>query len=208
MKTSFDTLDYSQQAFLAGIVLENCIRAQSQELEKDTTRPTLTVKTDVENTKREPDIIIKDITCKAIYTFMHSRSLYNIGSISGWYSGLESEHNFNILTIGSPVLEDNVCILSTPSSIPVTFLTDVPIDIKEPLLTSISLVNKYFANAQNVDVQWEQDPETDEKWISVEVTVEDEIDRVLDNYDNYTSDWIASTPWPEREKIRFSYNIL
>ena len=98
--------------------------------------------------------------------------------------------------------------MTETSPIPVRFLSDVPMDVKEHLSTCISLVSKYFANAQNVDVQWEQDPEIEDNWISVEVTIEDEIDRVLDNYDNYTNEWITLIPWHEREQVRLSYNIL
>jgi len=100
-----------------------------------------------------------------------------------------------------------IVVEGTPPGRPLLYIINVPDDIKEHLLKAVSLVNKHFSDMQTMDVHWEQDPEVGEKWIVIKVTIEDEVDQVLDRYDQYTEEWIASTSWPERERIRFSYNI-
>ena len=70
------------------------------------------------------------------------------------------------------------------------------------------MVNKHFTDVQTIDVGWEQDPEAEEAWIAVEVTTKDEVDEVLEKYDDYTNEWVSLVPWHKREKIRLSYDII
>jgi len=44
--------------------------------------------------------------------------------------------------------------------------------------------------------------------LGLEVTLQEHEDQVLAAYDCYTSQWVSTVPWPERQKIRLSYNIL
>ena len=101
-----------------------------------------------------------------------------------------------------------ICILPSPPPRPLVYISDVPNDIKEPLIVAISLVNKHFTDVQTIDVGWEQDPEAEEAWIAVEVTTKDEVDEVLEKYDDYTNEWVSLVPWHKREKIRLSYDII
>ena len=73
---------------------------------------------------------------------------------------------------------------------------------------AIGLVQHHFESIQNLALQLQEDPETGEKWAAVDVTIRGELDEILDAYDRYTGQWVASAPWPERDKIRLSYNIV
>ena len=134
---------------------------------------------------------------------------YGASPKRGLPSGRTLEGDFETLYDSSVqvTFSPKVCILPTPPGRPLLYIINVPDDIKEHLLKAVSLVNKHFSDMQTMDVHWEQDPEVGEKWIVIKVTIEDEVDQVLDRYDQYTEEWIASTSWPERERIRFSYNI-
>jgi hypothetical protein len=54
----------------------------------------------------------------------------------------------------------------------------------------------------------EEDPETGERWLLIAITVYGEVGEILEQYERYTEQWIAAVPWPERDKIRLSFNII
>ena len=76
------------------------------------------------------------------------------------------------------------------------------------LAVAIDLIEKSFPSIFNLKIYPEQDPETEDEWLLLDLTLQGEVDEVLDNYDAYTDRWICSVPWPQQEKIRLSYNIL
>ena len=76
------------------------------------------------------------------------------------------------------------------------------------LPTAIDLLGKCFPSIEDVHLEEEQDPETGEEWLTLNFTVRAQINEVLDKYDKYTYEWISLVPWPERHKIRLSYNII
>ena len=80
--------------------------------------------------------------------------------------------------------------------------------IKDYLFIAIDLVKKHFPTFQDISISLEKDQEIDEEWIVLDVTIEGEIEEVLDKYDKYTENFVYEIPWPERERIRFSYNII
>ena len=58
------------------------------------------------------------------------------------------------------------------------------------------------------EIREEKDKEIDEEWITLDVTIEGEIEEILDKYDKYTDNFVYEIPWPERDRIRFIYNIV
>jgi hypothetical protein len=76
------------------------------------------------------------------------------------------------------------------------------------LPTAINLVERSFPSISELIMHPEKDPETGGEWLALNVTIQGEVDEVLNNYDNYTGHWVSSVPWPERHKIRLSYNII
>lgn len=80
--------------------------------------------------------------------------------------------------------------------------------IEDYLKVGITLVQGCFSPIRNIDLQLEEDPETGEEWVIINVTVQGEVGEVLDDYERYTEEWVTSVPWPEREKVCLSYNII
>jgi hypothetical protein len=73
---------------------------------------------------------------------------------------------------------------------------------------AIDLVKRHFQAVSEVHLQPEVDPDTGEEWLVVDLTTEGDIDEILACYDKYTNHWVSSVPWPERNKIRLSYDIV
>jgi hypothetical protein len=76
------------------------------------------------------------------------------------------------------------------------------------LPVAIDLIGRCFSSIQDLHLQLEQDPEVGEEWLVLDVTIQGEVEEVLNEYDNYTDHWVSSVPWPERDKIRLSYNVI
>lgn len=76
------------------------------------------------------------------------------------------------------------------------------------LPTAVNSVEKNFPTMSELKIEAEQDPETEEEWLVLNVTVRGEVDEVLNNYDKYINYWVSTIPWPERQKIRLLYNII
>lgn len=76
------------------------------------------------------------------------------------------------------------------------------------LQSTIDLVEECFPSIQCLFLEKEEDPESDEEWITIDITVKGDIEGILDNYDNYITMFVSEIPWPEREKIILIYNIL
>ncbi len=60
----------------------------------------------------------------------------------------------------------------------------------------------------NWDLQVDRDPDTGEEWLSLHVMLKGEVEEILNRHDNYTDQWVSLVPWPERDKIRLSYNVV
>lgn len=73
---------------------------------------------------------------------------------------------------------------------------------------ALDILHDCFASILELHVLPEQDPETGEKWILIDIAVEGDIAEVLDSYDNYAEQWVSSAPWLVRENIRLSYDIV
>ncbi len=73
---------------------------------------------------------------------------------------------------------------------------------------TISLIEKCFPTLKEYHLEIENDPESDEEWLTIDITVEGEVKEILKNYNSYITMFVSEIPWPEREKIILSYNIL
>jgi hypothetical protein len=76
------------------------------------------------------------------------------------------------------------------------------------LPTAVNSAEKNFPTISELKIEVEQDPETEEEWLVLNVAIRGEVDEVLNNYDNYVNYWVSTVPWPERQKIRLLYNII
>ena len=81
-------------------------------------------------------------------------------------------------------------------------------EILHVLPLALDLVEKFLSGYQELDIQQEQDPETGESWLAIEITIEGDVDHVLDGYDRYMNEWVSRVPYPERDKVCLVYNII
>ncbi len=80
--------------------------------------------------------------------------------------------------------------------------------IEQYLSSTIELVKSCFEDVREFHLEMEEDPETGEEWLSINVTVAGTIEEVLASYEQYTSLLISKVPWPQRSLFRLSYNIV
>ena len=205
VQTNTNACEDYEQAFWAGIALENCIRAKTDKQFGNTADPLF------EETADSRFTSAGNLACNTLYGFMMKKRLsYVANSEGGESQNWSSERHIRNLHDSTAYLTHapGVCILPSPPPRPLVYVFDVTDDIKETLIEAISLANKHFTDVQTIDVRWEQDPEAGENWIAVEVTTKDEVDEVLEKYDNYTNEWVSLVPWNKRERIRLSYDII
>jgi hypothetical protein len=79
---------------------------------------------------------------------------------------------------------------------------------RQYLLIAIDLMRQCFSRVEDTHLRLEQDPETAEEWLVLDVTLQEDVEEVLANCDAYTDRWIAQVPWPERDQIRLVYNVI
>ena len=71
-----------------------------------------------------------------------------------------------------------------------------------------SLIREYFPTVGKVNFSIEYDPETSDKWVSADIEVYGEIDQVIAWEDEFVKEWVATVPYPERNMIRLSCDII
>ncbi len=75
------------------------------------------------------------------------------------------------------------------------------------LRTATCLAESAFAPVRAIEFVLERDPESDEEWIAVDVTVADDVDDVLVQNADYTRQWVAVAPPDVRSAIRVLYHF-
>lgn len=68
-------------------------------------------------------------------------------------------------------------------------------------------VIRCFSGIQALKLRLVVDPEDDEKWVEINITVPDTAN-FLTEYNNYTRLLVAEIPWPERNKLRFNFSFV
>lgn len=76
------------------------------------------------------------------------------------------------------------------------------------LKTILGIIYQSFPLLQKLHLLQEQDPETDEKYLLIDILVAGEIDDILNSYDVYIKKFVAAVPASARKNIRLSYNII
>lgn len=69
------------------------------------------------------------------------------------------------------------------------------------------LVNDCFPSLIALEVEKESDPESDDEWLLLTARLHGPIETILSRYDTYTQRFIKAIPWPQRNKIRFNYDL-
>ena len=70
------------------------------------------------------------------------------------------------------------------------------------------LIREHFTTVRKISFSVEYDPETSDKWVSADIEVFGEIDQVIAWEDEFVKEWIATVPYPERNMIRLSCDII
>ena len=68
-------------------------------------------------------------------------------------------------------------------------------------------VKHCFSGIQALKLRLVADPEDDEKWVEINITVPDTAN-FLTEYNNYTRLLVAEIPWPERNMLRFNFSFV
>lgn len=70
------------------------------------------------------------------------------------------------------------------------------------------LIKRHFATVQKIVFSMGYDPEIPDKWVNADIKVIGEIDQVIEWENSFVNEWVNSVPYPEREKIRLSCDII
>ena len=80
-------------------------------------------------------------------------------------------------------------------------------NLSEALSLAQKFVKRCFSGIQALKLRLVVDPEDDEKWVEINITVPD-TDNFLTEYNNYTRLLVAEIPWPKRNMLRFNFSFL
>lgn len=72
---------------------------------------------------------------------------------------------------------------------------------------AVQLAEEHFRSLEEWHLGVEEDPETGDKWVALDVNVGSGVEEALKDYNSYLDSW-AATPYPERSKIRLILNVL
>jgi hypothetical protein len=78
----------------------------------------------------------------------------------------------------------------------------------DDLRAAVSLAHEYFPDAQGLNAELVRDPDSDDAWVSVTITVAGDVAAIAARDDAYTDRWIARTPWPRTYRIRHAIDIV
>ncbi|MCK4619512.1 MAG: hypothetical protein KAT52_06180 [Desulfobacterales bacterium] len=70
------------------------------------------------------------------------------------------------------------------------------------------LIKENFLTVRKISFSVEDDPETFDKWVVADIEVYGEIDQVIAWEDEFVKEWVATVPYPERNMIRLSCDII
>ena len=73
---------------------------------------------------------------------------------------------------------------------------------------ALRLAQHSFLDLRKIDVEIENDPESEDEWLVIVVQVHGDIGKVLDMYDAYTRKFVQVVPWPALDKIRLIYDFV
>lgn len=73
---------------------------------------------------------------------------------------------------------------------------------------ALRLAQHSFPALKNIDVEIENDPESEDEWLVIVVQVHGDIGKILDMYDTYTRKFVQAVPWPALDRIRLIYDFV
>jgi hypothetical protein len=79
--------------------------------------------------------------------------------------------------------------------------------LEKQLQMAIDLAKKCFPSLGRLSADVEHDPDSDDKWITLVVTLTGIADEILSACNNYSSEWVACVPSSQRYMIRVSLEV-
>ena len=70
------------------------------------------------------------------------------------------------------------------------------------------LINEHFPTVQKISFSLDYDPETSDKWVNADIEITGDVSQVIEWEDAFVADWVSEAPYPERNKIRLSCDIM
>jgi len=70
------------------------------------------------------------------------------------------------------------------------------------------LIKENFPIVRKISFSVEYDPEISDQWVIADIEVFGEIDQVIAWEDEFVKEWVATVPYPERNMIRLSCDII
>lgn len=211
MNTDFSLEDEIQRKFLASVAAEVCRNNLSEEHQSLAEESTAEVE-DVAYVYSVP-------TASAV---AHLDGLKTTGNIEyacpmpsdwGFVTVAEPGRNYTGTTLdttGAVIQSPGVLFVpgyERKSSILIDFDIIGSGQLQNYLIQAVSLVQKHFPSVQEFSIEKEHDPETGEKWLVIDIDVAEEPGTVLNQYNNYTKEWIQAAPHSILERIRLSFNV-
>ncbi len=84
---------------------------------------------------------------------------------------------------------------------------EIPEELRRHVATAQQLIARWFGSDIREVVQLVRDPEIDDEFVEIGIVVAGEPEQILNAYDRYTADWVATVPASARERIRLSYEF-
>jgi hypothetical protein len=85
--------------------------------------------------------------------------------------------------------------------------TDTPMRTRELVRAASDLVVRCFVGARSLRVTREVDPETNEQWLELRLSVDATPQQAADAFDRFVAEWVAAVPWPDHHLVRLSYSL-
>lgn len=82
---------------------------------------------------------------------------------------------------------------------------DVPANIVSLIPQALQLIERSFNHIRQIRACMASDPETDERWLGLQLTIDGDASVVADAYDHFVRDWVATIPWPDHHLVHVSF---
>jgi hypothetical protein len=70
------------------------------------------------------------------------------------------------------------------------------------------LISEHFPTVQKISFSLDYDPETSDKWVNADIEISGDVSQVIEWEDSFITEWVSQVPYPERDKIRLSCDIM
>jgi hypothetical protein len=72
---------------------------------------------------------------------------------------------------------------------------------------TVRLAQRSFPPSSQVGLWLMQDPESDERWLVVNVVLRATVEEALEHYGRFVEEWVTITPAAARDRIRISFSF-